>query len=247
MPLKLIDGPLPLLVSDSFPARHAFTTRIGGVSTGRYATLNLGMRPRENPDRVRRNQEAALRAAGAPENLFVLSQKVASEVLVAGRDSMEGDGLVTDHPGRVLLTYSADCCLTLLADPRRKVVASIHASRPGTRGGILRNAVEVMRRLGSDPRDIAALVGPSIGPCCYDVYGPVLEDWRRFGPAHLQERDGKFFLDLKGAVRYQLEAAGVPSIEACDLCTFCRSDWFFSSRRDGEDTGRFGGLVWLEA
>ena len=227
--------------SDRFPVPHALTTRLGGVSAGPYASLNLGHRKGDPPGNVERNREIAARTAGAPP-IVALRQKVGDGVVVLGQGD-EGDALVTARRGVAVMTYSADCNLLLLADATAGVIASVHASRPGTRGLIARKTVDVMRSLGA--RDIAAVVGPSIGPCCYDVYGPVLDDWRRFGPRFLVERGGKTFLDLKAANAAQLADAGVRDVDVCDLCTFCRADWFYSARRDGEETGRFGGMVWL--
>lgn len=236
-----LDG--TLLRSDRFPAPHAFTTRLGGVSAGTYATLNIGFRKGDPRENVLRNREIAARAAGAPGTIHALSQKVEDGVVILGQGD-EGDALVTDRRGAAVMTYSADCNLLLLADVKAGVVASVHASRPGARGQIAVKTVEAMRLLGA--RDIAAVVGPSIGACCYDVYGPVLDDWRAFGPRFLSEREGKTWLDLKAANAAQLAEAGVRDIDVCDLCTSCRADWFYSTRRDGQETGRFGGIVWRE-
>jgi hypothetical protein len=210
------------------------------VSTGPYASLNLGHRKGDPPSNVARNREIAARLAGAPP-IAALSQQVGDGVVVLGSGA-EGDALVTRERGVAIMTYSADCNLLLLADAEAGVVASVHASRPGTRGGIARKTVEVMRSLGA--RSIRAVVGPSIGPCCYDIYGPVLDDWRTFGPRFLVERAGRTFLDLKAANTAQLAAAGVSEIDVCDPCTSCRVDWFYSARRDGAETGRFGALIW---
>lgn len=240
MPLRLHGT---VLRSDRFPAPHAFTTRLGGVSGGPYASLNVGYRKGDPAENVVRNRELAARAVGAPGAVVALRQQVKDGVVILGQGE-EGDALVTDRRGVAIMTYSADCNLLLLADVKAGVIASVHASRPGTRGRIAVKTVEAMRSLGA--RDIAAIVGPSIGPCCYDIYGPVLDDWRAFGPRFLSERGGKTYLDLKAANAAQLAEAGVRDLEACDLCTACRADWFFSSRRDGDESGRFGGMAWLE-
>ena len=231
-----------LLKSRTFPVPHAFTTRLGGVSTGPCASLNLGHRKGDPPENVAKNREIAARLAGAPP-IVALKQKVGDAVVVLGASCDEGDALITNRRGVAIMSYSADCNLVLLADAKAGVIASVHASRPGTRGRIVQKSVEAMRSLGA--RDVVGLVGPSIGPCCYDIYGPVLDDWRTFGPQFLSDRGGKTYLDLKAANAAQLTEAGVRDVEVCDLCTFCRADWFFSSRRDGDETGRFGGMVWL--
>ncbi len=238
-----VDGPVPLLRSERLAALqgigHAVTTRAGGVSTGFRASLNLGDRPGETDANLGVNRQRAVAAAGAPPDLVLLRQVCGSEVLRAGRSGETGDALWTGHPGRTLLTLSADCCLVLLADPVRRRVASVHASRAGARGNIAGRAVAA---LGSDPANLVALVGPSIGPCCHELHGPVLEDWRAHAPSRM---DGTR-LDLKGVVRDQLAAAGVRAVDSWDLCTKCRADLFFSHRRDGEGAGRFGALIWLE-
>ncbi len=230
-----------VLRSDRFPVLHAFTTRLGGVSVGPYASLNLGHRKGDPTENVAKNREIAARLAGSPP-VLALKQKVADGVVIVGSSCDEGDALVTDRRGIGIMTYSADCNLVLLADAKAGVIASVHASRPGTRGRIVQKSVEAMRQLGA--RGIVGLVGPSIGPCCYDIYGPVLDDWRTFGSAFLSVRGGKTYLDLKAANAAQLQEVGVRDLEVCDLCTFCRADWFYSSRRDGDETGRFGGMVW---
>jgi hypothetical protein len=237
-----LDG--AVIRSDLFGAPHAFTTRLGGVSEGPYATLNVGFRKGDPAANVDRNRALAGTLAGAPGTPVALKQLVRDGVVVLG-EAEEGDALVTDRRGVAVMTYSADCNLLLLADLAAGVVASVHASRPGTRGRIAEKTVEAMHRLGA--RDIEAIVGPSIGPCCYDIYGPVLDDWRVFGPSFLAERAGKTYLDLKAANAAQLTGAGVRVADVCDLCTACRADWFYSSRRDGDESGRFGGIVWTPA
>ncbi len=229
---------------------HAISTRKGGVSTGLYSSLNLAGRPDEPVEHVTENRRLLCERIGAPpERLTHCKQLLGAEVAIAhAGERPEADALVTNERGLPILTFSADCNLTILVDPKRGVIGNAHASRPGARGEIARRTVDAMReRFASDPSDIVALVGPSIGPCCYTLRDDVAADWKSFAPQHLRERDGRVHLDLKAAVRAQLVAAGVPesSIETSELCTQCRDDWFYSYRRDGENTGRFGAVIWL--
>ncbi|MBI2932356.1 MAG: peptidoglycan editing factor PgeF [Planctomycetes bacterium] len=239
-----------VLVTESlsrFPeVGHAFTTRLGGVSQGPYASLNLAHRPDESPEHVARNRQIAGAAAGAPvERLATCNQVLGAAVVPAELEQKpDADALITDRPGISLLTFSADCCLALLYDPRRRAIANVHASRQGTRGEIGRKTVEAMTaRFGTDPSELTAVIGPSIGPCCYELREETLADWRAWAPEVL---DGPR-LDLKAALRGQLTAAGVApgSIETSNLCTRCRAEWFYSYRRDGERTGRFGAMIWM--
>jgi hypothetical protein len=223
---------------------HAFTTRIGGVSTGLFTSLNLTNRTGDTPRNVARNRDIACQAAGAPERLAYCRQMLGAEVVFASTRKPEADAMVTDEPGLTTMTFSADCNLLLLVDRHRLAIANVHASRRGTRGEIARKTVEAMTaRFGTDPSNIVAVVGPSIGACCYELNPEPWADWHTWGPQFL---DG-WKLDLKAANKAQLVAAGVPeaSIEVSDLCTRCRPDWFYSYRRDGEHTGRFGAMIWL--
>jgi YfiH family protein len=161
------------------------------------------------------------------------------------------DGLITDRPGVPLLSMSADCPTLLAYDPVHRAVGVAHASWRGTLGGIVANLVAQMRRcFNSRPTDVIAGIGPSAGPCCYEVKDDVrrvaatrLEDVDRLIPS----RGGRFFLDLWATLESQLLHAGVPHahIEQAHLCTMC-DQRFYSHRRDGAGTGRFGLLCALK-
>lgn len=161
---------------------------------------------------------------------------------VSGRESFTGgwDSLVTNQPGVLLTIRTADCVPVLLHDPVRRVVAAAHAGWRGAVGGIVHSVVRTMAaRFGSRAGDLAVAIGPAIGPCCYEVDEPVLKPlreretgWRSV--VSLQGTE-KGRLDLRALVRLQAAAAGVEAdrIAMIEPCTACRSDLFYSYRRDG--------------
>lgn len=142
------------------------------------------------------------------------------------------------------MTFSADCPLIVAWDPAAPVLGLAHASWRCTTAGIVGRLIETMRSLGADPGRICAGIGPSAGPCCYEVGDDVREaaavipDVDRLFP----ERDGQVYFDLWSANRAQLIAAGVPasSIAVASVCTMCQNDVFFSYRREGVGCGHFG-------
>jgi len=231
---------------------HAFCTRLGGLSAGPYGGLNLGDRVGDDPARVEGNWQTLAQAFTIPrETFFPLRQIHGNDILVLDdreiRDGRvtppEGDAVITDRPGLALCIRTADCVPILLLDPKRRVAAAVHAGWKGTAGKISIRTVEVMvDRFASVPADLVAAVGPSIGPCCYEVDEPVVAamggpDGAFFKPAG---REDRWMLDLPGLNEAQLVTAGLrpEGISHMDLCTACRPDLFFSHRRDGERTGR---------
>ena len=143
----------------------------------------------------------------------------------------DGDALITADPGIFLAIRTADCVPILLADPVRRVVAAVHAGWRGTVAGIAALTVERMRNeFGTDPGDILAAVGPSIGPCCFEVGTEV----------PLPQRNRK--ADLWAANRKQLEGVGVGMVWVAEACTMCDAGTFYSYRR-GRDTGRMVSVI----
>jgi polyphenol oxidase len=161
------------------------------------------------------------------------------------------DGLVSGDPSLMLSVRVADCAALLIADSRRGAVAAVHAGWRGTAAGIAAAAVAQLRKLhGSDPRDLVAALGPSIGPCCYTVGEELREAFRRAGQDDVDlgrwfRVDERLELDLWTANRDQLEAAGVPgsAIHVSGLCTACHPEWFYSYRREGTAAGRLVGFI----
>ncbi len=261
-------GGLTVLQPALPPAAAAFTTRLGGVSVGAYASLNLGTGSGDDPAAVAANGRRLASALGfRPADVARLRQVHGAEVAVverAGPPSRaigEFDAAVTERRGVVLLVLAADCVPVLLVDGRRPAVGAVHAGWRGIAADAPGAAVRRMvAAFGSRPASLRAAVGPCIGPCCYEVDEPVAEAFAATGlpldgpaagaiarPAPGRAGRRRWRLDLAAAARARLLAAGLPpaGIEVAGLCTGCRADLFFSHRRDGPRTGRQAGLVWL--
>lgn len=167
------------------------------------------------------------------------------------REPIDADIVVTDDPGTIAAVQIADCVPLLVADPRSGVVAAAHSGWRGTAAGVAAATVAAMRSaFHVNPADLVAAIGPSIGPCCYEV-GELLSDaFRRAGHASRDierwfRRDGGLRLDLWTANRDQLEAAGLrpDRIHVAGLCTATHGDLFHSYRRDGSSAGRLAAAI----
>ena len=260
---------LVYLTADGFEAAggvaHGFSTRLGGVSEGIYATLNLGMNRGDAPDRVRENYRRFCAAVGADREGLVFSSQVHSDVVrtVTSADRGKGldrktdydaDGLITDVPGLGLTVFGADCLPILLYDPVRRVVAAVHAGWRGTALGIVERAVEKMTgHYGCRPADILAAIGPGIDRCCFETHEDVPNAMTEaLGAAALRFIEvlptGKFRVDLKGLNTVRLEHAGVLSghIAVSDACTVCRSDKYWSHRATHGQRGSQAAVIKLK-
>jgi len=234
---------------------HAVLTRVGGVSGGPYATLNLGHTVGDDLTAVEENHRRALGIMGLePWQVVSPYQVHGARVGVVGqahRGTVQPatDALVTDVPDVPLLMRFADCAPVLLFDPVRRAVGLAHAGWRGVVAGSVEAAVRAMtERLGCIPTDLWAGIGPTIGPCCY-VVGPevaaAVEAACPPGADVVRDVDGQTLLDLPGAVVAQLHAAGVERIEKAECCTACHVDEFFSHRAERGLTGRFGVVIGL--
>lgn len=151
-----------------------------------------------------------------------------------------GDGLIVLQKGVAGIIRTADCIPVVLCEARARMAAIVHAGWKGTALGIAGKAVRMMAELGAEPSLVQALIGPGIGPCCYEVGQDVAV---RFADAGFSEtvvsrRDESLFVDLRKANTEDLAAAGVQHVHVLDLCTRCRPDLFFSARR-GESGRQF--------
>lgn len=245
------------------------TTRLGGASSGPYASLNLGYSTEDAQSNVAANREAVQAALGLqcdrvfsgwlmhgrevsefhadrPEEWPILRKPVRPES--ARHESMfRSDAAVSDAPGVHLLVTFADCVPVLFADPKRGVVGIAHAGWRGTATGIAAATVRVMcDSFGCRAEDVVAAIGPSIGACCYRVGSDVIETFLKNGMACVYaEGNGSIYLDLWESNVRQLAEVGVEAVEVSGLCTSCHTETFFSHRAEGGLTGRFGACIGL--
>jgi YfiH family protein len=226
--------------------RHGFPERGGGVSTGARASLNLGKRWGDDGALVDENRRRLAAHAGYdPEQLQIMRHVHGTNVWRVGEpvaESAEFDGLVCDRVGPVLGAFAADCIPILFADPEARVIGAAHAGWRGTLAGVARNVIARMTELGARPERIRVALGPSIGPCCFEVGPDVVAPFREaLGelPGLVVPGPHKDHLDLRVATRAILERAGVlpEHIDDRPPCTKCEAERFFSYRRDGLDGG----------
>jgi YfiH family protein len=218
-----------------------FTTRQGGTSEGPYASLNLGLKTGDDPKRVRENRRIACAALGADNGRLAHNvQEHGNRVVHAepGQHTERADGLWTTEPAVPLLVMTADCLpIVLVRTEGTPVLAVLHAGWKGLLGGIVAAGVKA---IGGGV--LSAAIGPSIGPCCYEVGEEVAAPYReRFGDDIV--RGGN--LDLWTSAERALRAARVARIHRFDRCTSCEPETFFSHRRDSGVTGRQGVIAYL--
>lgn len=211
----------------------AFTTRIGGVSEGPRATLNLAGSGYDAA-RVDENRRLACEALGLDPERLAVNRQVHSPTVHrarAGARGEPGDGLWSDEPGLPLLALVADCVpLVVIRTGEERGLSVLHAGWRGLAGGVVEAGVAA---LGPGPK--AAAIGPAIGPCCYEV-GPEVSG--RFDPDLTRERR----LDLPTVAERKLRAAGVDRVERLTICTRCHPEVFFSERRTGKPRGTQGAI-----
>ncbi len=237
---------------------HALFTRRGGVSRPPFATLNLGHTVGDDLEAVGVNHQRALAALGwRREDVATCYQVHSARVGIVGpadqgRVRPETDALLTADPGVLLMLRFADCVPVLFYEQRRRVIGLAHAGWRGVAAGIVPSSVAALvETFGCHPADLWAGVGPSIGPCCYEVGPEVVEGISaalhgESAPSR-QDDDGRLYVDLWAAVRRQLEQAGVGQIKVAELCTACRTDDWFSHRAEKGRAGRFGVAIGLRA
>ncbi|ASS75842.1 hypothetical protein CIG75_13200 [Tumebacillus algifaecis] len=234
-----------------------FTTRNGG---------NLGLHVGDDPQRVIENREGIATELGVPLDAWVAGNQVhgSTVTVVTAKEKGRGaraqedllpdtDALITDVPGVALSTYAADCVPILFADDKRGAVGAAHAGWKGTVAKIAAKTVVAMKEeYGCDPAQLVVRIGPSIGPCCYEVDGAVVQGVREnFGElADLlltPNENGRWQFDLWKANEQALLEVGVLPMHILreDRCTSCGVETYFSYRKEQGKTGRHAGVIVL--
>ncbi len=244
--------------------RHGFSTRLGGVSLGDLASMNLSFSRGDDPEKVMENHRRFAAAVGYSMENLVFSDQVHDTIIRRVNSSDRGkgilcesdlrgvDGLITNDPEVVLITFYADCVPLFFYDAGHHAVGAVHSGWRGTAGRIGAKAVSAMKReFGTDPANLLAVIGPSICRDCYEVSGDVAEAFRQeFREEQCKEfltgKSGdKYLLDLWHANEIILREAGIPAsrIQISGLCTCCHPEFLFSHRASGGRRGNLAGVI----
>ena len=246
-------------------AVHAISTRLGGVGKPPYDSLNLALHVGDNADDVRANRRSFAASLGLDAARIVTPNQVHGDRITrvtaadAGcgatdyDDSMqETDALITDEPNLPLLLCFADCTPIVFLDPEHRACGIAHGGWKGTVASIAAKTLARMtEEFGTQVKDVLVGIGPSIGPCCFEVGDEVVARFRAAFPYAdellITEQDGHPHVNLWEANRQQMLRMGVPeaNIEVAGDCTCCRHKWYFSYRADGGTTGRIAAMIAL--
>ena len=234
---------------------HGFFGRQGGASSGDFASLNLGASVGDDPTLVAKNRAQVAATLGF-DSLVILKQVHSTTVVVLSEPpavGTEADALVTNQPGLLLGILSADCAPILLADPGAGVIGAAHAGWKGACGGIAYATVMAMVGLGADPKNIRAVIGPTISGRNYEVGSETAAQILAADSAaarHISIPSGKTreHLDIPGLLYEQLLGAGLDSAANLGQCTYAQPDAYFSHRyatHHGTRTGRQVAVIGL--
>jgi YfiH family protein len=238
--------------------RHGFSTRLGGVSSDIFSTMNLGNESGiyvDSPDNVEENYKRIAASIGFDPHTIVISKQVhktnirvvdkndCGKGLYQPRDYDEIDGLITNHSNITLVTKYADCVPLFFVDMKKKAIGLTHSGWRGTVNKIGKKTVEEMQKhYGCNAKDIIAVIGPSICASCYEVGDEVALEFKNAFPSMYDNiltarENGKYLCNLWEANRIVLSEAGLDAenIHVSGVCTACNSDLLFSHRKtDGK-------------
>ena len=247
--------------------KHGFSTRLGGVSTGIYASMNLGQSRGDDPEKVQRNYRIIADTIGVSTewmvcsdqthttNVKVVTKEDAGKGLLQPKDYQDIDGLITNVPGLCLVTYYADCVPLLFLDPVQKVIASSHSGWRGTVGHMGEITIQKMQsEFGCRPEHILAAIGPSICQDCYEVSEDVIQQFQQAFPENIwadlyyRKENGKYQLNLWKANEWILLNSGIlpEHLTVTNLCTCCNSDLLFSHRASHGKRGTLAAFLALK-
>lgn len=247
--------------------KHAFSTRLGGVSKGDFATMNFSFTRGDEREDVLENYQRMADVLGVERESCVLTFQThttnvrrvteadAGKGVVRERDYRDVDGLITDIPGITLVTFFADCVPLYFLDPVHKAIGLSHSGWRGTVNRMGRVTLEAMaREFGSKPEQMIACIGPSICRDCYEVGAEVAEAFqnaydKKYWDFILTDKgNGKYLLDLWAANSILLQESGIPKerISVTNICTCCNPDLLYSHRRSAERRGNLCAFMSLK-
>jgi len=242
--------------SETDMVKHCFSTRRGGVSGGMYESMNLKLDSQDKRENVVENFRLLCDAIDVDYKKLVFSDQVHEDKIytVTSKDTGKGitaesdikgiDALICAEIGIPITTAYADCVPLYFLDRKNRVMALAHSGWKGTVAKIGQKTVDKMiKDFGSNPCDILAAIGPSIGVCHFEVGNEVAEEFINvFGFGVLERHGEKFHVDLQSAIKMQFDEIGIPdeNVTCADICTYCNSDLLFSHRATG---GKRGGLA----
>lgn len=250
--------------------KHCFSTKLGGVSTGVYESMNLAFR-KDSRENVIKNYEIICSAIGVDyknsvfasqtheDKVYIVTLEDAGKGLIIESDIYGYDALITNQANIPLITFYADCVPVFMLDPIKKVIASAHSGWKGTLLEISAKTVKSMQEnFNCNPKDIIIGIGPSIGKCCFQVGSEVVEKFNKdldfaekfmFKDVDKNNKviQDKYKIDLQGIIKTSLINAGVleKNIELSGICTMCNRDKFYSHRAMGAERGSMAGIISL--
>ena len=255
----------PLLEKCSF-ITHAFTTRMGGVSTGDCTSMNLSFTRGDDEAAVRENYRRIAAALGTDAKQFVCSDQThttnvrratkadAGKGVVIPKDYTDVDGLITNEPGIVLSTFYADCVPLYFVDPVHRAIGLSHSGWRGTVNKMGQVTIEAMKReFGSKPEELYCAIGPSICQDCYEISRDVAEEFMKAFPKHvndilIQKSEEKFQLDLWKANEIVMLKAGIlpEHLAVTNICTCCNPTELFSHRASKGKRGNLAAFLMIK-
>lgn len=251
-------GQLEYLTAEGITTPHCFTTRLGGVSEGYFASLNIAIKAGEQEERVEKNLSILADALNFElKNLVMTRQTHTDWVRVVTKADHRGtfhrnypecDALVTNDPGTALMIFTADCTPILLHDPVTGAVGAAHAGWRGTASAIGAKTVEAMcREFGCRPENIRAAIGPNIDFCCFetdeDVPNAMVAAFGDEAQKFIRASGDKYYVNLKEINAMILRRAGVRHIDISTECTMCQPHRFWSHRITGPNRGSQGAII----
>lgn len=267
---ELDNGIVPLLkfsnLEETGVVKHGFSTRLGGVSEGIFASMNVSFTRGDDKQAVEENYRRIAKALGVEEKSFVCSDQThtTNVRLVTGNDCGKGvlrekdytdvDGLITNEPGVTLATFYADCVPLFFVDPVHRAIGLSHSGWKGTVGRMGKQTILAMQEaFGTKPQDLVCAIGPSICQDCYEISEDVAQEFYRefleHGDSILEAKEnGKYQLDLWKVNAIILEEAGVlpQNIAVTNICTCCNPDLLFSHRASRGKRGNLGAFLCLK-